>query len=287
MVEEKAYGKINLALRIVRRRNDGYHDIDTVFQSIGLCDTVRILPAEDIQVTCSIPDLPCDETNLAWRAAAALRAYTGIQQGAHIHLDKRIPLAAGLAGGSADCAAVLRGLNRLWLLRLTAAELMELGGTLGSDVPFCISGGTSRGRGRGEILVPLESRLVCPVLIVHPHIAVHTGQAYSLFDAAPTHTDVDVDAMAAAVSKDSLEDVQPYLANTFEELVIPAHPEISHCRNVLQALGTKPLMSGSGPTMFALVRPEQVQAGLVDKVQAKLYDADIFLSHTITERQMI
>ena len=157
MIEEKAYGKINLALRITGRRDDGYHDIDTVFQSIGLYDTIRLEPADCVEISCSEPALPCDRSNLAYKAYEALRPYCKGKAGVRIHIVKKIPIAAGLAGGSTDCAAVLRGLNRLWHLGLSYDQLCRIGARLGADVPFCIRGGTARGTGIGEILKKLPS----------------------------------------------------------------------------------------------------------------------------------
>ena len=149
-IVETGYGKINLALAITGAREDGYHNIDTIFQSIGLCDTVTLREAEEFQLTCSVESLPCDETNLAYRAWKALCPYKKDNHGVAIHIEKRIPIAAGLAGGSTDCAAVLRGLNRLWELSLSQQELCRIGAKLGADVPFCICGGTMRGTGIGE-----------------------------------------------------------------------------------------------------------------------------------------
>ena len=141
MIEEIGCGKINLALAITGRRDDGYHDIDTIFQSIGLHDVIRLEEADEFLLTCSNPALACDETNLAYKAYAALLPYRRGPKGVRIHIEKNIPVAAGLAGGSTDCAAVLRGLNRLWRLGLTTEELCRIGASIGADVPFCVCGG--------------------------------------------------------------------------------------------------------------------------------------------------
>ena len=161
-IVETGYGKINLALAITGRRSDGYHDIDTVFQSIGLCDTVTLQDADEWQLTCSVPGLACDETNLAYKAWQALCPYKKDNQPVAIHIEKNIPIAAGLAGGSTDCAAVLRGLNRLWGLGLSQADLCHIGTGLGADVPFCICGGTMRGTGRPCRTGPSSSSILMP-----------------------------------------------------------------------------------------------------------------------------
>lgn len=176
-IVEKGYGKINLALAITGRRADGYHNIDTIFQSIGLCDAVTVSEADVFELTCSQPSLACDETNLAYKAWKALCPYKKDNQQVAIHIEKHIPIAAGLAGGSTDCAAVLRGLNRLWGLGLSEKELCRIGAGLGADVPFCICGGTMRGTGIGEELKRLPPLPAWPVVIVHPRVPVQTKQA--------------------------------------------------------------------------------------------------------------
>ena len=256
MIEETGYGKINLALAITGRRDDGYHDIDTVFQSIGLCDTITLAEADTFQLTCSDPSLPCDATNLAYKAFAALLPYGKGRTGVTIRIEKRIPVAAGLAGGSADCAAVLRGLNRLWSLGLTDGELCRIGARLGADVPFCLYGGTMRGKGIGEILSPLPPLPPWEVIILHPRVPVYTGKAYALFDAQGARVPVDVAAAAQAAAEKDFYGLTAAMGNTFEELVIPGVPAIGKCRQILADQGLKPLMAGSGPTVFALLPPD-------------------------------
>lgn len=254
-VVETGYGKINLALAITGCREDGYHDIDTIFQSIGLCDTVTLREAEEFQLTCSVASLPCDETNLAYRAWKALCPYKKDNHQVAIHIEKRIPIAAGLAGGSTDCAAVLRGLNRLWNLDLSKEDLCRIGAELGADVPFCICGGTMRGTGIGEQLRPLMPLPTWPIALVHPRVAVETKRAYALFDGKKKTGTIDVDAVEAAIRQGDFESLTTAMGNTFEELVMPDVPQVAQCRERLASLGLKPLMAGSGPTVFALVPP--------------------------------
>ena len=259
-IVETGYGKINLALAITGRRSDGYHDIDTVFQSIGLCDTVTLQDADEWQLTCSVPGLACDETNLAYKAWQALCPYKKDNQPVAIHIEKNIPIAAGLAGGSTDCAAVLRGLNRLWGLGLSEKELCRIGAGLGADVPFCICGGTMRGTGIGEELKRLPPLPAWPVVIVHPRVPVQTQQAYALFDSRSHTVPVAVDAVEQAVRAGDFQGLTAAMGNTFEELVIPNVPQVADCQQRLTALGLQPLMAGSGPTVFALVPPGQEEA---------------------------
>lgn len=281
MIEEKGYGKINLALQIVRRRDDGYHDIDTVFQSIGLCDTIQIDEAEKLDITCSVPSLPCDKTNLAYKAYKALLPYRKGSTGVAIHIEKKIPIAAGLAGGSTDCAAVLRGLNRLWQLGLTKQKLCRIGASLGADVPFCLCGGTMRGQGIGDVLSPLPDLPAWQLIIVHPRTAVRTPQAYSLFDQGLSAVKVAVDAVEKAVRQRDFNNLLDVMGNTFEALVMPQLPLIRKCSAMLQHVGLRPLMSGSGPTVFALVPPTVQAVDIFKKLQTQAEEADVYMSHLV------
>lgn len=283
MIEEIGCGKINLALAITGRRDDGYHDIDTIFQSIGLHDIIRLEEADEFLLTCSNAALPCDETNLAYKAYMALLPYRRGPKGVRIHIEKRIPVAAGLAGGSTDCAAVLRGLNRLWRLDLSTGELCRIGASIGADVPFCICGGTMRGTGIGEVLQPLPSLPSRPVVIVHPPVPVYTGKAYSLFDTTPHLHRIAVDEAAKAVEAADFERLEVHMGNTFEELVVPDVPMIALCQAMLQRQGLRPLMAGSGPTVFALVPPSMSADEIYRAVaaEAEAEGIDVYISSLV------
>ena len=201
--------------------------------------------------------MPCDESNLAYRAYKALLPFSEDLQAVRIHIEKRIPVAAGLAGGSAECAAVLRGLNRLWRLALPDEALRRIGRSLGADVPFCISGGTMRAGGIGEILVPLKKLPPWDVLIVHPHVLVHTDEAYDLFTHSCTAHAVDMGEMVNSVAAQDFESICSAMGNMFESLIMPHVPAVGRCKDMLTRLGLMPLMTGSGPTVFALVPPEK------------------------------
>ena len=184
--------------------------------------------------------------------------------------------AAGLAGGSTDCAAVLRGLNRLWGLGLSEKELCRIGAGLGADVPFCICGGTMRGTGIGEELKRLPPLPAWPVVIVHPRVPVQTKQAYALFDSRSHTAPVAVDAVEQAVRAGDFQGLTVAMRNTFEELVIPNVPQVADCQQRLTALGLQPLMAGSGPTVFALVPPGQEEA--VRSQMAAWHDVDVYMT---------
>lgn len=280
MIQEFAFGKVNLALKILGKRDDGYHDIDTVFQAIDKCDIVNLEAADDIKLTCTDTTLPCDRTNLAYQAIEALQPYNKKGMGVHIHIEKNIPMAAGLAGGSADCAAVLRGLNKLWDLNLSVAAMQQIGATLGADVPFCIIGGTARGTGCGDILEQLPDVPKWPIVIIHPHMTISTAEAYQWFDAAEETADVDIDAMVQAVRKESLEDVVAALGNTFDELVLDAYPKLDHIKNILELTDVKGMVSGSGPTLFGII-PQNVAMGqVVGNVNSQADNVDVFMVKT-------
>lgn len=262
-----AFAKINLGLAVLGCRADGYHEVDMVMQAVSLGDVLTLEPAENISVEVSRPDLPGGPDNLAYRAAALLQKVTGQRRGVRIYIEKNIPLAAGLAGGSADAAAVLRGLNRLWNLGLSVRELMELGAALGSDVPFCLLGGTARARGRGEVVEPLPSLAGRGVVLVKPAFGVSTPRVYRLHDQLPPRPPGELGPLLAALERGDWAGLCAALVNDLERATLTLHPELAAIKQALReagALGV--LMSGSGPTVFGLCADEQaarqVAAGL-------------------------
>ncbi|MDF2569286.1 MAG: ispE [Sporomusa sp.] len=254
MLTIKAYAKINLALDVLYKRPDSYHEVVMIMQAISLCDTVTLTsqPA-GIDLSVNIPALAADTSNLAYRAAALLREYTQTDQGVRICLEKHIPLAAGLAGGSADAAAVLKGLNQLWELNLSLDKLSMLAAKLGSDVPFCLYNGTMLATGRGEILEALPPLPHCYVVLAKPAIEVSTAWVYGKFNASKDRHHPDIAAMRESLVNSSLPGVARHLANVLESVTIPAHPEILKIKEYMLEYGAMAaLMSGSGPTVFGL-----------------------------------
>ncbi|MDI3256755.1 MAG: 4-(cytidine 5'-diphospho)-2-C-methyl-D-erythritol kinase [Kyrpidia sp.] len=254
MVCEKAPAKINLSLDVLYRRDDGYHEVEMVMQTVDFADRVFLEAADELRFTCSHPTLPTDERNLALRAARLMQRVAGGGLGASIHLDKRIPLSAGLAGGSTDAAAVLRGLNRLWRLGLTLDELAEIGAALGSDVPFCVYGGTALARGRGERIEILPP---CPpvwVVLVHPPISVSTASVYARLRLDEVRSHPETPRMVNAVRKGDIEEIARRLGNVLETVTFALHPEVRRIKAQMIRFGALgALMSGSGPTVFGLV----------------------------------
>ena len=256
MVTVKANAKINLTLDILSKRSDGYHEVEMVMQSVGLFDTIRMERQQtSISLQMDVQGLLTDETNLAWKAARLFFDVYKIQEGVSIEIEKRIPIAAGLAGGSADAAGVLIGMNRLFGMELTAKELCALGEQIGSDVPFCIEGGTMLATGRGEILRRLSNLQPLFVVLAKPPVSVSTAWAYKNYDDMGALYHPDTKAMIAALSEGRVDDVANSLANVLEEVTLKAHTIIEAYKRVLKESGSMAsLMSGSGPTVFALAK---------------------------------
>lgn len=253
-VEVLAYAKINLMLDIIRRRTDGYHDLFMIMQSVGVADrvTVEREPGRKLRLTASIEDIPLDDKNIAWKAAALFFKTTGLRRpGLHIHLEKHIPHAAGLAGGSADGAAVLVALNRLMGTDLSTDQLCDMGVQIGADVPFCIVGGTCLAQGIGEVLSPLKPMPPCHIVLAKPDFGVNTGKAYDLFDTNGKTHNADQLGMLTAVQNRDLPAICGKLENVFEQFVeVPGRIEM---KEVLRAAGAAGVcMSGSGPTLFGI-----------------------------------
>jgi 4-diphosphocytidyl-2-C-methyl-D-erythritol kinase len=246
--------KINLGLRIVARRPDGYHDIESAFQMVSLADDI-VLTATDGGVACEVKgaDLPTDERNLAVKAALALKAHAGKQHGAHISITKRIPVAAGLGGGSSNAAVTLLGLQRLWGLKLPPDVLHSLAASLGADVPFFLTAAAAWAEGKGDRLTPLPPLEGLGVVLVKPDFSVSTAWAYREVTFGLTGAAKALTMLRFLLEKKQFPEIGPYLHNDFEPLVERVHPKVSTIRAALRdqgALGVA--LSGSGPTVFGL-----------------------------------
>jgi 4-diphosphocytidyl-2-C-methyl-D-erythritol kinase len=249
-----AAAKVNLALEILDRRSDGYHEIATVLQTVDLVDRLTLEESDALALECVAPGVPKDESNLALRAALALREAAVVKRGIRITLDKRIPVAAGLGGGSTDAAAVLLGLNRLWGLSWSVARLDEVAETLGMDVPFFLRGGAALGTGRGEQIRPVAGAPLALVL-ANPAVGVTTAEAYGRVTRAMYSDGTRCRAVIDALRSRRPARVAASLYNGLEEAVIPTHPEVGRMRAALLAAGALgAVMSGSGPTVFGVAR---------------------------------
>lgn len=256
-----AHGKINLYLDVLDRRPDGFTNIETIFQSLSLHDELRFeTRPKGIALTCDHPDVGPATRNLAYRAAALLQAHTGTSAGVAIHIEKQIPVAGGMAGGSADGAAALVACNALWELGLTVEELAVLALELGSDVPYCILGGTAAATGRGEVLTPLSAAPPAWFVLVHPPLLVSAGYVYGhprLERSEETPCDGRTPAFSRALLHLAEGDLPGMIFNRMESAVFHDHPELADICARLRGLGcSAAAMSGSGPTLFGLCRDE-------------------------------
>lgn len=258
-VFEKAPAKINLSLDVLRKREDGYHEVEMVMTMVDLADRLDMqeLSRDTIIISSQAGYIPLDEKNLAFQAARLIKDRYDVRKGVYIHLDKKIPVAAGLAGGSSDAAATLRGLNRLWRLGIPTEELMELGAELGSDVPFCVTGGTAVARGRGEKLEPIPAPAPCWVILAKPPLNVSTSEVYGKLRANQIERHPSVPDMIEAVRTKDFARMCGSLGNVLEEITLTLYPEVRQLKTCMEKLGTDGvLMSGSGPTVFGLVEKE-------------------------------
>lgn len=253
----KAYGKINLGLDVLRKREDGYHEVRMIMQTVGLYDRLDLICRSEpgIRVETNLYYLPNNENNLVYQAADLLMKEFGVSQGLHIRLRKFIPVAAGMAGGSSDAAAVLFGVNKMFGLGLSQQQLMVRGVKIGADVPYCILRGTALSEGIGEKLTPLPPMPQCRVLIARPGISVSTRSVYENLraDRLRPEQHPDIDAMTAAIGEGDIHRVAGLLGNVLETVTIPAHPVIGQLKAAMMDYGAEgALMSGSGPTVFGL-----------------------------------
>lgn len=281
MITVEGNAKINLTLDILGKRPDGYHEVAMVMQSINLHDTLTLskIPS-GIELTLDVPGLEADERNLAWRAARLLLDGEGVKGGVRIALTKRIPIAAGLAGGSADAAAVLRGVNALYELGLTQAELCAYGAKLGSDIPFTIVGGTMLATGRGEVLEALDPVPPFWVVLAKPKISVSTAWAYKHYDEQGAEQHPDNAAIIQAIAKCDRAGIASLLCNVLERVTIKQYPVIAAYKEWMMEKGAlASMMSGSGPTVFGLFSAEEEARRAAAFLEGQT-DADLFVCQT-------
>lgn len=263
MLQLKAYGKINLGLDVVRRREDGYHEVRMIMQTVKIYDklTFHLLDEDVIRITTNLGFLPVDEDNLVYKAVKLLKNTYHINKGMEIKLFKCIPVAAGMAGGSSDCAAALVGAARLFGLHLSRKELMELGVKLGADVPYCILRGTALSEGIGEVLTSLSPIPDCHILIAKPPVSVSTKFVYEHLDAAGLKEHPDIDGMVKAIEDGDLSGITSRMENVLETVTVPEYPVIEQIKQCMLEHGAmNALMSGSGPTVFGIFREEDKEA---------------------------
>ena len=282
-IQLKALAKINLGLDVLRRREDGYHEVKMIMQTIGLHDDLEIRKTKTpgIQVKTNLYYLPTNENNLVYKAAKLLMDEFQIQDGVSIQLKKRIPVAAGMAGGSSDGAAVLWGINQMYGLGLSMQALMERGVRLGADVPYCIQRGTALAEGIGEKLSVLPPMPKCTILIAKPGISVSTKFVYENLHANDLKPEQhpDVDSMIEAMRQKDLGLLCSRIGNVLETVTIPAYPVINEIKRTMMdngAIGS--MMSGSGPTVFGIFDSPAAAKQAVKAVRAAKLAKQIFLT---------
>lgn len=281
----KAYAKVNLGLDVLRRREDGYHDVKMIMQTVNLYDrlTIEDKSQSGIEIATNLSFIPVNEDNLIYKAAKLLIDEFGITKGVKITLDKHIPVAAGMAGGSTDAAATLVGINKLFHLDLSKKELMARGVKIGADVPYCIMRGTALSEGIGEVLTPIEGMPQCHILIAKPQISVSTKFVYENLHANELKSHPDIDGMVECIKSGDLKGIALRMDNVLETVTVKEYPIIDEIKSYMKENGAlNSLMSGSGPTVFGIYDNEEIAQkayiGLKEKNIAKqVFLTDLFL----------
>ncbi len=284
----KALAKINLGLDVVRRREDGYHEVRMIMQTIQLYDRLDIKRTQEpgIQIQTNRSFLPVNENNLIYKAAKLLMDEFSITDGVSVKLDKRIPVAAGMAGGSTDAAAMLIGVNRLFSLGLTKRQLMERGVQIGADVPYCIMRGTALAEGIGEALSPLPPMVKCPVLIAKPSISVSTKFVYQNLKLDDTTIHPDIDRLIDDIKAKNLHDIAAHMGNVLETVTIPNYPVIDEIKKHMLSNGAVgAMMSGSGPTVFGLFDDEDTAKKAYKAMRSSHLARQVYLTSVYNNRK--
>lgn len=281
MVIRKAYAKINLGLDVVRKRSDGYHEVRMIMQTVDLHDVLAFTrdKAPGIWVVTDKKELPGDKSNLVYKAAELLAKQYSIEEGIRIELQKNIPMAAGMAGGSTDAAAVFHGMNELFGLGMTEKEMCSLGVKIGADVPYCIQGGTALSEGIGEILTKLKDAPPCVVLIAKPDIDVSTKYVYENLHADTLVFHPDIDGMRDAIEAGDLAGMASRMENVLETVTVKKYPVIEEIKELMKKKGAlNALMSGSGPTVFGIFEDRRTAKEAYEGIKEINLAKQIFIS---------
>ena len=284
----KSLAKINLGLDVIGRRENGYHDVRMVMQTIYLYDDVTVKKTEEpgIVVKTNLSYLPVNEDNIAYKAAKMLIDEFGIEQGVEITLNKHIPVAAGLAGGSSNAAAVLVGMNRIFDLKLSQKDMMERGVKLGADVPYCVMRGTVLAEGIGEILTPLPPMPKCYILIAKPGINVSTKVVYEKLDSKPIENHPNIDAIINGLAENDVYKVAASLGNVLEAVTIEDYPVIEDIKDAMKEAGAlNAMMSGSGPTVFGIFDDKKIAKEAKEKIKAMGIAKQVYLADVHNARR--
>lgn len=280
-IKLKARAKINITLDVLRRREDGYHDLSMIMQTINLCDNIFIKKTENknIELKSNLNWLPCDGRNLIYRAAEVLKTKYDIKDGIFIELKKNIPVAAGLAGGSTDCAAALVGIRNLFKLPVSNEELMAIGKELGADVPYCIMRGTALAEGIGEKLTQLPPFPNCYVLICKPPINVSTATVFGSLDLSRIEKHPDNDKVIELIKNKDLKGICENMCNVLENVTIANYPIVADIKKYMLddgAIGS--MMSGSGPTVFGFYEDYDTTLNALKHIRYKTKIKEIYVT---------
>ncbi len=281
ILEKKAYAKINLGLDVTGKRDDGYHIVRMIMQNVDLYDTLTFEDNEtgEICLTASSEKIPTDESNLICKVALQLKKEFGVSKGANIHLVKRIPVAAGMAGGSTDGAAAYVALNELWNLGLDKKKLCELAVKLGADIPYCIIGGTALAEGIGEELTVISDMPACHIVIAKPAIDVSTGWVYKELDSRKIIEHPDIDGIRAAIEDGNIKAMCSLIGNVLEPVTAGKYTVIGDIEKILEDSGAVgAFMTGSGPTVFAVFDDEDKAKNGYEAVKRSALAPELFLS---------
>lgn len=287
-LELKALGKINLGLDVLGRRENGYHDVRMVMQTVYLYDRIIMKKSKTpgIRLETNLYYLPVNENNLAYQAAQMLMDEFHMEEGVSIQLDKHIPVAAGMAGGSSNAAAVLFGMNRMFSLGLSQKELMERGVKLGADVPYCIMRGTVLAEGIGEILTPLSPMPKCYVLIAKPAISVSTKIVYEKLDSHEIEDHPDIDGILAGLKAGDLKKVAGSMGNVLERVTVDAYPVIDQIKKMMIKEGAlNAMMSGSGPTVFGIFEEKATARKAADAIRDARLTKQVYVTNIHNARR--
>ena len=280
-MREKAYAKVNIILDVVGKREDGYHLLKMIMQNIDIYDVITIEKIQEgIEISCNKPYVPTDERNLAYKAAKLFMETFNINSGVSIDIKKNIPVAAGLAGGSTDCAAVLKIMNKLFDINVDNKKLMELGVKLGADVPYCIEGGTALCEGIGEIITPLKPFKNHILILVKPPFGVSTKEVYKNFDLNKVRNHPNTEGVIQYIEEENLYEVANNMKNLLENVTLKKHRVLTSIKDEMESLGAiKAMMSGSGPTVFAFFDDMMKAQKCYDEMKKKYNDT--FITRTV------
>ena len=280
IISRKAYAKINLGLDVVRRLPNGYHEVRMIMQNVGIYDVLTFAKAEEgILLQVDNQEVPVDGNNLICKAAKLLLETAGIQGGVRITLEKNIPIAAGMAGGSTDAAAAFLGINELYEIGYDIEQLKALGVKIGADVPYCIQGGTALAEGIGEVLSELPAPPACHLLVAKPDINVSTKFVYENLRANELEYHPDIDGMIKALDSGDLKGITDRLGNVLETVTVPAYPIIQEIKDVMLAAGAEnALMSGSGPTVFGIFTDKNQAEAAAETIRQAALAKQVFVT---------